>query len=111
MIVRDLTEIEALSVDVAGAKGVTKRVLISEVDGAPNFIMRQFSIRPGGNTPYHTHDWEHVIYVLSGAGQVKHSEGVHNLKAGGSALVLPNEEHGFVNTGDKPLVFLCSIPK
>ncbi len=64
MIVRDLTEIEAVPMNVGGAKGVTKRVLISEVDGAPNFIMRQFSISPGGNTPYHTHDWEHVIYVL-----------------------------------------------
>lgn len=111
MIVRDLTEIEAVPINVGGAKGVTKRVLISEVDGAPNFIMRQFSIRPGGNTPYHTHDWEHVIYVLSGTGHARHFEGVHNLKAGSAILVLPNEEHGFVNSGDEPLVFLCSIPK
>ncbi len=111
MIVRMSTDIKVEDVRADGADGVSKRVLISEVDGAPNFIMRQFTIQPGGNTPYHTHDWEHEVYVLSGTGRVKQSDGVRELSAGSVVLVLPNEEHGFDNTGDTPLIFLCSIPK
>jgi len=111
MIVRRYTDVEVVEIKVNGADGVSKRVLISEADGAPNFIMRQFTIEPGGNTPYHTHDWEHEVYVLSGTGQVRQSDGACELGAGSVVLVLPNEEHGFVNTGDTPLVILCSIPK
>jgi len=111
MIVRRYTDVSIEQIDAEGAVGVSKRVLISAADGAPNFIMRQFVIEPGGNTPYHTHNWEHEIYVLSGTGHVRHPDGIHAITAGSVALVLPNEEHGFVNTGDKPLVFLCSIPK
>ncbi|MCK5787209.1 MAG: cupin domain-containing protein [Candidatus Sabulitectum sp.] len=111
MIVRMFTDVENQRIDAEGAVGVSKRVLISEADGAPNFIMRQFVIEPGGNTPYHTHDWEHVIYVLSGQGHVRHSHGKYGIEAGSVALVLPDEEHGFVNTGDEPLIFLCSIPR
>lgn len=111
MIVRRSTDVKNEKIDAEGAVGVSKRVLVSEADGAPNFIMRQFVIEPGGNTPYHTHNWEHEIYVLSGTGHIRHSQGIHAITAGSVALVLPNEEHGFVNTGEEPLVFLCSIPK
>ncbi len=111
MIVRKFTDVKIEKIDAEGAVGVSKRVLVSAADGAPNFIMRQFVIEPGGNTPYHTHDWEHVIYVLSGTGHVRIPGGIRDIKAGSVALVLPNEEHGFVNTGEEPLVFLCSIPK
>jgi len=111
MIVRRYSDIKAQVVDMDGAKGVAKRVLVSEADGAPNFIMRQFIVEPGGYTPYHTHNWEHEIYVLSGRGQVLKHGGFNELEAGSVVFVAPNEEHGFENTGDEPLVFLCSIPK
>lgn len=111
MIVRQYTDVKTEAINADGAEGVTKRVLISGADGAPNFIMRQFAIEPGGNTPYHTHDWEHEVYVLSGKGQVRQSDGVRDLSAGSVVLVLPKEEHGFINSGAEPLVFLCSIPK
>lgn len=111
MIVRKHTDVKIEEVRMDGATGVTKRVLVSEADGAPNFIMRQFILQPGGNTPYHTHDFEHVIYVLSGHGHARQSNGTADLGAGSVLLVLPNEEHGFVNTGNEPMVFLCSIPR
>ncbi|MCK5131951.1 MAG: cupin domain-containing protein [Candidatus Sabulitectum sp.] len=111
MIVRRYTDVKTEAINAEGAKGVAKRVLISRSDGAPNFIMRQFTIEPGGNTPYHTHDWEHEVYVLSGKGRVRQSDSVCDLSAGSVVLVLPNEEHGFINSGVEPLVFLCSVPK
>ena len=111
MIVRHFSEVDNKKIEIEGALGVNKRVLIGEADSAPNFIMRMFSINPGGNTPFHTHDWEHEIYVLRGKGQLKHSDGASDIGPGSVVLVLPNEEHGFINIGEENLVFLCSIPK
>lgn len=111
MIVRKYTDVEAEDVKIENAVGVQKRLLISEADGAPNFIMRRFTIEPGGHTPYHTHSWEHEVYVLSGTGKVYLGESSHELTSGTAVLVLPYEEHNFENTGSEPLDFLCSIPK
>ena len=111
MIIRKYTDIEAEDVKMEDASGVKKRVLISETDGAPNFIMRRFTIEPGGHTPYHTHPWEHELYVLSGTGQVRLGDINHEISAGTVVLVLPDEEHNFVNSGSEPLDFLCTIPR
>jgi len=92
------------------AVGVKMRVLMSEKDGAPNFIMRIFEIEPGGNTLYHTHPWEHEVYVLEGRGSVRQKGKDHPIEQGTFALVAPDEEHQFVNAGDGPLKFICCIP-
>jgi quercetin dioxygenase-like cupin family protein len=111
MIVRKYSDIEAQDVKIEGAAGVKIRVIISEDDGAPNFLMRRFTIEPGGCTPYHTHSWEHEIYVLSGTGEVRQGDDAIELSKGTVILVIPDEEHNFVNTGTGPLDFLCLIPK
>ncbi|MCD4846587.1 MAG: cupin domain-containing protein [Candidatus Aegiribacteria sp.] len=111
MIVRKDTDIEAIDVEIEGAAGVKKRVLIGEDEGAPNFIMRRFTIAPGGKTPYHTHSWEHEVYTLNGRGEVRQGNSAKELSEGSVVLVIPNEEHNFVNTGDEPLDFLCIIPR
>jgi quercetin dioxygenase-like cupin family protein len=92
------------------AKGVTMRVLMSDKDGAPNFIMRVFEIEPGGYSPYHSHPWEHEVYVLKGEGFVREKGVDHPVKKGHFALVAPGEEHQFVNRGDEPFRFICVIP-
>ncbi len=92
------------------AKGVKMRVLLSEKDAAPNFIMRIFEIEPGGHTLYHTHPWEHEVYVLEGRGNVRQKGKDHPIEKDSFVLVAPDEEHQFVNAGDKPLKFICVIP-
>lgn len=111
MLVRHFSEVDNKKIEIEGAVGVNKRVLIGETDGAPNFVMRMFSLSPGGQTPFHTHDWEHEVYILSGKGQLKQANGTSDIATGSVVLVLPNEEHGFVNVGEENLIFLCSIPK
>ncbi len=100
----------AKSVSEAGAEGVTIRVLMGDNVAAPNFAMRRFELAPGGRTPYHTHPWEHEVYVLSGRGKVRRNGGESALEGGSCVFVAPGEEHGFVNVGDAPFVFLCVIP-
>lgn len=111
MVVRRYTDVEAEDVKIEDAKGVKKQVLISEADGAPNFVMRRFTVERGGHTPYHTHPWEHEVYVLSGTGKIRMGENSYKLTSGTAVLVLPDEEHNFENTGNEPLEFLCFIPK
>ena len=93
-----------------GASGVRMRILMSDKDGAPNFIIRVFEIEPGGYTPQHAHGWEHEVYVLEGRGSVRHKGKDNPIEQGSFALVPPGEEHQFVNTGETPLKFICVIP-
>lgn len=103
------TDIENQDVP-APAEKVKIRWLINEKQGAPNFAMRRFEIAPGGSTPYHTHEWEHEVYVLDGDAVAVSKEGETKLGPGSVVFVEPNEIHNFKNTGEKTLVFLCMIP-
>jgi len=90
--------------------GVVKREVINADDGAPNFCMRVFEVEPGSSTPWHSHQWEHEVFVLSGQGVVK-SEGKEAQIAKDSVVfVPPNEQHCFLNISNKPLRFICVIP-
>ena len=93
-----------------GVKDVTMRVLIGPADGAPNFAMRRFAVAPGGHTPLHTHEWEHEIYVLAGAGESYSDAGPKPMQPGDAIYIAPNEKHQFKNVGQQPLEFLCLIP-
>ena len=104
------TGIEAKPAEVDEAKGVGMKVLISEEDGAPTSVMRVFDVAPGGYTPFHTHNWEHEVYVLRGKGVVKDGQKEHPLEKGSFVLVLPREEHQFINRGDEVLRFICVVP-
>lgn len=97
-------------ISVDGAVDVKKAGLITAADESPTAAMRLFEIGPGGNTPYHAHDWEHVVYVLEGKGRLKTENGDAEFSAGDALLAAPGEEHNFVNTGDGPLRFLCIVP-
>jgi len=110
MKVTDYREVPLEDVDMEEAKEVKVRWLISDKDRAKNFAMRLFEVGPGGNTPYHVHDWEHEVFVLEGEGEVKIDEKTHSIKKDMVVFVEPNQKHGFKNTGEELLKFLCLIP-
>lgn len=93
-------------------KGASIRWVINTEHGAPNFVMRVIEIKPGGNTPFHQHPQEHEVYMLEGKGEVRGPDGAtpSSLEPGDVALVFPQEEHQFVNTGDTTLKMICVIP-
>ena len=97
-------------VNMDGAKNVTIQILIGPGDGSKNIVMRKFKVAPGGHTPRHTHDFEHVIKVEKGKGKLVDAEGnEHDLIEGMSAFVPPNELHQFTNPSHEPFEFLCII--
>jgi quercetin dioxygenase-like cupin family protein len=92
------------------AEKVKIRWLINEKQGATNFAMRRFEVEPGGCTPFHSHEWEHEVYVLEGEAVAASKNGETPISEGSVILVEPNEEHNFKNIGNKTFVFLCMIP-
>ena len=104
------TDVELEDVNVEGAKGAKIRWLVGKKDGAPNFAMRMFEVEPGGQTPYHQHDWEHVMYSLSGNGAVITERGDIPFSGDDVMYIDPGMMHAFKNTGDTTLKFLCMVP-
>lgn len=102
-------EVEATSPE--NTKGVLFRKLIAEELGAPNFHMRLFDVAPGGNTPKHTHDWEHEVYVVEGDGMIVLEDREVRLAKGDAVFVEPNELHQFVNDSNSLLRIICVVPR
>jgi quercetin dioxygenase-like cupin family protein len=102
--------LEVSAQPVEGVPGVTVRWLWAAPDGAPTFALRLFEVEPGAATPHHCHAHEHEVYILSGQGQLRGKSQQRRLDPGDTVLVLPHDEHQFINTGREPLRFLCAIP-
>ena len=107
-----LDRVEKKQVVMDGAQNAFKQVPISAKDGAPMFAVRVFTLGPGGHTPYHSHPFEHVNYVIEGDGVLLDEKGKKSrLNKNDFALILPNEKHQYRNEGDKPFVMICAVPK
>ncbi len=102
-------DVEPVVYDNEKAKAV-KRVLIGKKDGAENFVMRLFTLPVGGHSPYHTHDWEHEVFVIKGKIELKGEDESYILEEGCFAFVPPGEKHCFKNAGDSEALFICVIP-
>ena len=98
------------TVSIEGAKKVKIRWLISDKDNAPNFALRMFELEPDGFTPYHTHDWEHEVFVIQGTGILVTEDGEKEFQQWDVIYTDPNKYHQFKNSGDSLLRFLCAIP-
>lgn len=93
-----------------GSTGTTIRWLINRDNGARTFAMRRFVVKPGGEIPLHSHESDHEIYILSGRGVAFTPRQEAPIEADMFLYVPPNEEHGYRNTGETPLIFICVIP-
>lgn len=89
--------------------GVTKAILISDRE-ASNFLMRRFTIQPGGYMPKHTNTVEHEQYVLQGEALVGIGDETYHVRAGDVLLIPENIPHFYQNLGSEPFQFLCLVP-
>ncbi|MCE5240823.1 cupin domain-containing protein [bacterium] len=92
-----------------GAQGVQVQWLLGPAEGAPTFALRRFTLEPNGQTPRHSHPWEHEVYVLQGGGAVVTEQGETPVRPDCAVLVLPDEIHCF-RAGAEGLQFLCLVP-
>jgi quercetin dioxygenase-like cupin family protein len=109
LIHEDQVEPEAVQADEHGnpAEGTFLQVLIPD---GPNFVLRVFTVKPGGHTPSHSHAREHEVYVLSGQGTAEGEQRL-DLTVGDAVYVPPGEPHSFVNTGEEDFRFVCVVPR
>jgi quercetin dioxygenase-like cupin family protein len=111
MKINNNEEIIASEVKMEGAKNVRMKILIGLSDQSDNIIMRHFIVAPGGNTPFHQHDYEHVIKVENNRGIAVDENGKeHEVMKGQSLFVKPNEKHQFRNPFNEDFEFICIIP-
>jgi quercetin dioxygenase-like cupin family protein len=110
MLIRRADDMPGTPMQMEGVKGVQMRIMVGRADGAPNFAMRHFTVEPGGNTPHHSHNYEHEVYIVEGAGRVEQDGEFHDIQAGDVIYVPANRTHQFVNISSKPMKFLCLVP-
>lgn len=91
--------------------GVTQRRLIDKtVDAPPTFELLLVKIEPSGRTHNHSHSYEHQQYFLEGKGETQIDGKWYPVAPGYVVLIPPHAQHTCVNTGNKPLKFLCGFP-
>jgi quercetin dioxygenase-like cupin family protein len=93
-----------------GVVRVGKQILVGPRDGFAGYL-REFTLEADGQTPYHQHDWHHVVYILAGLGSLRYEGAEHSLRPGSVVYTAPNKMHGFRNSGSDPLRFLCLVPE
>lgn len=86
------------------------RWVIGKPEGAPNFAMRVIEFERGAVFETHQHPYEHEIFVIEGEGIAEASDGEEVMEPGVALYVPPGQPHGYRNTGDGPLRFICVIP-
>lgn len=109
-MVRHESDIKPVDMQGNGIVGVTKQIVIGPKDGYDGFF-RVFTVQPGGNSPYHAHDWFHANYILEGRGKLVIEGEEKAVRAGSVAYIEGGKKHNFVNTGTTPFKFICLVPQ
>jgi quercetin dioxygenase-like cupin family protein len=107
-----LSDVPTSEINMAGVKNLIKQIPIGCMDGSPNFSFRVFTIGKDGHTPFHSHPYEHINYIISGRGVIK--KGEHEevpIEKGYFSLILADEMHQYINKSNEPLVVICAVPK
>ena len=108
---QDIPSKEAVLTDGTQVKDVYVQWLIDENDGAQNFAMRKYTIKPGAKVPLHNHPQDHEVFILGGNGRFYNKKGEEAFVSHGDVIYIPpNEDHGIDNLGEHDLNFLCLIP-
>lgn len=110
MIIKKDDDVREDYIEEEGIQNVLKRILIGPEDGSDNIIMRYFKVLPRGNTPFHNHDFEHVVKVERGKGVVVNEAGEETIISEGQSLFIKNnEKHQFKNPFESTFEFICII--
>lgn len=110
MFIKKIADVPKIKIDDNATKNVTRQIPIGIEDGSDKIIMRVFTVKPGGHSPLHTHDFEHLVKVEKGRAIAVDKDGEHEIKEGDYVFVKPNEIHQFKNTFEEDFQFICVIP-
>ena len=81
MIIKKLDDVP--SAPLQGYDNVKKQIVIGPDDDSREIVLRYFSLKPGGESPHHTHDFPHLVKIETGNGLVIDETGnEHQLQGG-----------------------------
>ena len=103
-------QIQLQEVNMQGVLKTVKANIIGPDQGWKDYTLRVFKIGPGGYTPCHQHDWEHINFIIKGKGTLTLGSDVHEISEGDYAFVPSNIMHQFNNPHDEELEFICIVP-
>ena len=109
MIIKKLRKTEPVVMDGGEVSGIYFFPMNTRKDGAPNFAMRLFEIKPLGHTPKHTHGWEHEVVIISGSGYVLKEDEKISIEKDDFILVPPGLLHQF-QAGKEGMSMVCVVP-
>ena len=72
--------------------------------------MRVIKVDPGGYSPFHSHPWEHEVFILEGKGVLVQDGRDTPIAKGDVIYVSPGEQHQFKSDSEEHLEFICIIP-
>ena len=111
MFISHIDTMEKKSLEGESLSKVIKQTAVGPEQGWEDYVMRVFTVGPGGHTPKHAHPWPHINYVLEGSGTLFHGGAESQIGTGSIAYVPEGTEHQFRNTGPDNLVFICIVPE
>lgn len=95
--------------EVTAGQGTSMQVLVGPAEGAPNFVLRRFTMEEGGGIPLHTNDVEHEQYVLRGRARITVGDAVYDVGPDDTLFIPAGTPHGYTVT-EGPFEFLCVVP-
>jgi quercetin dioxygenase-like cupin family protein len=90
--------------------GATRRILVGQAEGAEDFIIRYFTLPPGGHSAHEHHAHQHGVVVVHGRGRVLLGDEWTAIGPGDAVFIEPNELHQLRADDDAPFGFICVIP-
>jgi quercetin dioxygenase-like cupin family protein len=108
-VVRAVSSVDALTVE--RSRGAAIQVLIGPGEGAPNFITRRFTLKPGGRIPRHRHDTiEHEQFMLASSVVIGLDDDEIEVAEGDCIFIPAGVSHWYENRTDRTASFLCMVP-
>ena len=101
----------SLEINLEAAKGVLKQQAISSSEGWEGWSMRIFTLKKDGFTPFHSHPWPHINYIIKGKGTLFIDGKERPVFPGDTAYIKEGEDHQFKNSGDDEFSFICIVPE
>jgi quercetin dioxygenase-like cupin family protein len=92
-----------------GWRGVTRTRLASPASIPSGFELRYFEIEPGGYSSMEKHGHVHFVVALRGKGRAVVGNAVFELQPFDAIYVAPLTPHRWLNSGDEPFGFLCTV--
>ena len=72
--------------------------------------MRHFKLPAHELIPEHSHEWDHLMYTISGDGYVEVEGERYDMKTGYWTRIPGGMKHVYHNDADMPLEFFCIVP-